>query len=490
MKQILFFISLFFLSITKISALMPKNEIRAVWLTTNYALDWPTKPFTTLEDIDKQKEELVNILCCLKKTNFNIVFFQTRLRGNVVYDSKVEPLSPFIRNKGYKVTYDPLAFAIEECHKLGLECHAWFVTYLLGAAEVKGEDNCSLVVKCNQLQTRIYKGEIYLDPGDLETDRYLLSIVEEIVDKYDVDGIHMDYIRYPEKPTEFPDDITYKYYGKGKNKTEWRKDNINRFVSRLYDMVKGKKPWVQVSSAVVGIYTRKLGDNKKYWTANEVCQDPEQWLRMGKHDFIVPMMYYSGNLFFPFVQDWQARSYGRFVVPGIGIYRMDEKDSNWDVQTVTEQIKSSRQHNTGGNAFFRANYLIGNKKGIRDEIKNNFYVYPALLPPLTWLKRTIPASPKHLQLTTLNDSVSLSWESVECFEKENMFYNVYYSKSKYIDIYDVSNLVATRVSSNTLSIPIDTSQIDGCYYAVTSYDRYHNESEISEPVYFKANFEN
>lgn len=473
MKRILFFVFLFLFLVIKIVAQTPKNEIRAVWIATNEAMDWPTKPFKTLEDIDKQKEELKNILCCLKRANFNMVFFQIRLRGDVVYDSKIEPISPFIRNMEYKETYDPLAFVIEECHKLGLECHAWLVTYLLGTTKNKEEVNCSQAIKQNKSRIRAYKGSVYLDPGDPGTNKYLLSLVKEIVEKYDIDGVHMDYIRYPEQLTGFPDDITYKLYGKGESKTEWRKNNINQFVSELYDTVKDKKPWVQVSSAV-------------YRNALEVCQDIKQWFQMGKHDFIVPMMYYFDNSFCSAIQDLQTKSYGRFVVPGLGIYRIDEKYSNWDVHMITEQIQSSRQCHTEGNAFFRAIYLVNNKKGIMDEIKNKFYNYPALLPPLTWLKKTRPIPPKHLRLTVDNSIILLNWESANCSKKENVFYNVYRSKNEYIDINDASNLITARIANCKLSIPIDSSCVKGYYYAVTSYDRYHNESEVSELVYFKA----
>lgn len=471
------------------SAQIPKREIRAVWLTTNYDLDWPTKPFKTIEDICKQKENLLNILYCLKEANFNMIFFQTRLRGDVLYHSKIEFMSSFVKHVYSEEMYDPLAFVIKECHKLGLECHVWLVTYNLGPVKNRQKSYCSLTVKQNKLPIKKYNGTIYLDPGDPMTNKYLLSIVKEILEKYDIDGIHMDYIRYPEHSENFPDSDTYKQYGGKENKIEWRKNNINKFVTELYDMVKNKKKWVQVSSAVAGVYTKLSCTNKKYWTAYEVFQDPDQWLRLGKHDFIVPMMYYSNDLFFTFIQDWQTRNYGRLIVPGLGIYRLDEKKSNWTLHTITEQIEYSRQCHVGGNVFFRTEHLIKNKKGIMDVIKNNFYTYPALLPSLVWLKKTPPDPPKHLQLTVLDNFILLNWESVKCFKKEVMFYNIYRLKNRGADINDASNLIASRVETHTFSIPIkDSSHLKGCYYAITSYDRYHNESKMSKLVYFQSDF--
>jgi uncharacterized lipoprotein YddW (UPF0748 family) len=468
-----------------LNAQSSKREIRAVWLTSNYALDWPDKPYRNSDDINEQQEELIVILDRLKEANFNMIFLQTRLRGDVIYNSKIEPVSPYIQEvKNTWSKYDPLAFAIAECHKRGLECHAWFVTYPLGPEKIKGKDNDSPAVKQNKDKAQRHEGEFFMDPGNPQTNDYLISLIEEIVGKYDVDGIHLDYIRYPDKAGKFPDSATYKRYGKGQSKSEWRSDNINRFVYEVYDVVKYRKPWVQVSSSVIGMYD-KIKDNKRsYWTACSVYQDPEAWLKAGKHDFIVPMMYYDGDLFFPFISDWKARSNGRWIVPGLGIFQMDEKESNWNSTHVKEQIQYSRDHQMAGNAFYRTRYLMRNKKGILDMIKNEFYQHPALLPPLTWMEATTPEPPENVRAVTSGIYLFLSWEPKESNVKDTVFYNVYRSEKWPVDTDDVSNLVSTRVSGQTVFVPVNNAVESGYYYVVTSYDRYHNESRISDPVYF------
>jgi uncharacterized lipoprotein YddW (UPF0748 family) len=468
-----------------LKAQSPKEEIRAVWLASNYALDWPDKPYRSSNDINEQQEELIDILDKLKEANFNMVFLQTRLRGDVIYNSKIEPVSGYIQ--GVKNTwskYDPLAFAVTECHKRGLECHAWFVAYPLGPEKIKGKENNSPAVRQNKDKTRRHAGEFYMDPGNPNTNDYLVSLIEEIVEKYDVDGIHMDYIRYPDSANNFPDNVTYKRYGNGQNKGEWRRENINRFVYEVYDVVKNRKPWVQVSSSVIGMYDKMQGDKRSYWTANSVYQDPENWLREGKHDFIVPMMYYSGDLFFPFIRDWKARSNGRYVVPGLGVFQLDEKESNWSTGRIKEQIQYSRENQMNGNAFYRTRYLMNNKKGILDVIKKNFYQYPALLPPLTW-QSTIPkVAPVDLKAVASGINDFLNWDFAEQSDENNDFYNIYRSEHWPIDTYDAGNLIAARVQDKMLFVPINKDVESGYYYAVTSYDRYHNESKLSGPVYF------
>ena len=222
MKQ---FLLLLFIAVNFSLLAQSKQEIRAVWLTTNHALDWPEKPVRNQNDVIRQQEEFCRILDELKAANFNVVFLQTRIRGNVIYPSKIEPWSNFITwNPSSNPGYDPLAFAIEACHERGLECHAWFVTYPVGLEKIKGKPNNSPTVVKNKDLVKKFDGELYLDPGNPGTRSYLISLVTEIVSKYDIDGFHFDYIRYPDRSTNFPDQDTYKKYGQKQNIESWRRD--------------------------------------------------------------------------------------------------------------------------------------------------------------------------------------------------------------------------------------------------------------------------
>jgi uncharacterized lipoprotein YddW (UPF0748 family) len=485
MKQIFSVFVFFFSFILGLHAHSPKREMRAVWLTSIYSLDWPGRPFKNANDINRQQGELIDILDKLEKANFNTVFLQTRLRGDVIYNSQIEPVSPYIRGvENAWPEYDPLAFAVSECHKRGLECHAWFVTYPFGRKKTDGKENASPALKEKKDKLKLVGNEFYLDPGDPETNAYLLSLIEEIVEKYDVDGIHMDYIRYPE--TGFPDDSTYSRYGKGKNRGNWRRENINRFVSELYEAVKNKKRWVQVSSSVIGMYKRMQDKVKRnYLTAYDgVYQDPVEWLRQESHDFVVPLMYHADDLFFPFVLDWKSKKQGRYVIPGLAVYKLDEKEGNWSINKIKEQINYSRENRMGGNVFFRARFLLNNKKGILDELKNNFYRYPALLPRMAWLDAVQPAPPERPEAMISGAYLFLRWKPTRQPDDKTVHYNVYRSKKFPVDINNVENLVAARVPDLMTFIPFNRSAKQGYYYVVTSYDRCHNESIPSRPVYF------
>jgi uncharacterized lipoprotein YddW (UPF0748 family) len=341
-----------------------------------------------------------------------------------------------------------------------MECHAWFVTYPKGMKKKK---------------------EVFLDPGNPETNRHLLKMINEITEKYDVDGIHFDYVRYPEQPDAVTDRETYQRYGNRQNKSEWRRNNINQFVYAAYDSIKSKKPWVQVSSSVVGMYDKIPAVRRSHWTARSVYQDPEAWLAAGKQDFIVPMMYYSDELFFPFVDDWQARSHGRFIVPGLGLYQMDEKESNWSAGKIQEQIQYSRDRKVTGNAFYRARYLVNNKKGIFTIIQNQFYQHPALLPPLTWLSTDQPEPPVGIEAKKSGTFMYLHWQPTTY---DSVSYNVYRSETFPVDTNNPATLVAAHIPNQMLFVPIDDTVETGYYYVVTTYDRYHNESAISNSVFF------
>ncbi|GBU07585.1 hypothetical protein AwDysgo_09160 [Bacteroidales bacterium] len=478
-KRFIFIILLFSFIFAKAQK---KHEIRAVWLTTNYALDWPSRPFDSPAGIARQKNELEQILDKLEAENYNMVFIQTRLRGDVIYHSAIEPMATVLRKGEQNFgDYDPLAFAIEACHLRGLECHAWFVTYPLGTIGKNGRVAKQLMKKKNMV--KIHEGEYYLDPGEPATSTYLLGLIKEIVRNYDIDGFHFDYLRYPEKAKSFPDQSTFKKFGADKKLNSWRRDNINKFVYSAYDTIKYIKPWVQVSSSVLGKYQYIPASPKAGWTAyEEVHQDPVDWLRKGKHDFIVPMMYYTDDLFFPFIHNWIDQSHGRFVVPGIGLYRLDLNEGNWESKVIMDQIAYSRENNTQGNAFYRAKYLADNFKGIQDKIFSQFYEHKSLLPALTWLDNIAPAALQEISAIAQDSVLRLSWENADL--EEVLYYNVYRSQKYPVDIGDPANIIFTGIRATEIYCRIDLRQEIGFHYVVTSNDRYHNESSVSRNVYF------
>lgn len=452
----------------------PATEVRAVWLTTNYGLDWPKNR----TDVDIQKRELTTILDDLKKYNFNTVFFQARTRGEVLYQSAVEPMSSVVATpKPGQSKFDPLAFAIEECHKRGISCHAWVVTYPLGGnKQVQGLGQRSVTRKNPSIALK-YKNEWFLDPGNPQTDDYLLSMVNEIVTNYDVDGIHFDYIRYPDHSAQFPDKALFNKYGKGKSLANWRRDNINRFVAKMYDSVKRIKPWVQVSSAPLGRY-RPLHNKHDGWNAKEtVFQDAGYWMMSGKHDALYPMMYYRNHLFYPFADDWVLHSNKRIVVPGLGPYQMLEL--GWPKEDIVNQIDYTRKKSMAGQAYFRTENVLSNLKGILFSI-NDYYKYPAKLPAMTWLSDTIPHAPLDLRAEKVKGIFQLQWENTSC---ERTTYTIYRSQEESFDKERAEKIVATGVREPKFQLYVEDND-EAYYYYVTSSDAFNNESEVSHPAFF------
>lgn len=462
----------------------PKRELRGVWLTTVYGLDWPRHAATTPAGREAQQEELRRILDRLQEANFNTVFLQVRLRGDVIYRSAIEPAAKvFSGAYGKSPGYDPLSFAIEECHRRGMECHAWFVTFPLGSEQSVREQGKLSVVKRRPALCIRHNGEWYLDPGAPGTADYLLSLVKEVVLNYDIDGIHFDYIRYPENAKAFPDKKSYNRYGRKQSIEMWRRDNINRMVTRIYDWIKSQKPWVQVSSSPLGKYARIPRVPNAGWTAYEsVYQDPVRWIAEGKQDMIVPMMYYRHKNFFPFVDNWVEHAKDRLIIPGLGAYRLDEKE-RWSLNDITDQIDYSRYYGGAGCAFFRCGNVLEDGNGLYAELRDNYYRYPAQLPPLPWLDAHRPAAPAAVRAVRQDNELRLSWDDPSQ-GKERLTYTLYYSRSDTLDTLAARSVLATGIRDTVLYLPVGNGAEQGFLFRVSASTRYHIEGDCSPETYY------
>lgn len=463
----------------------PKYEIRATWLTTLGGMDWPRLKAGSTSSVQRQQKELCDILDRLKAARFNTVLLQTRLRGDLIYPSSIETFAESLTgNTGRNPGYDPLAFAIEECHKRGMELHAWLVTIPAGnTRQVKSLGKNSVVQK-NRKICKLYRGNWYLDPGNPETKEYLSRIVKEITAHYDIDGIHFDYIRYPEGADNFPDTDSFRKYGKGKDLKQWRRDNITDIVRRLYTDIKVLKPWVKVSSSPIGKYRDTNRYTSRGWNAYDVVyQDAQKWLKEGIHDALFPMMYFQGNNFYPFALDWKENCSNRWVIPGLGIYFLSPREQDWPLDEIVRQIHFTRQVRLNGQAYFRNRFLLDNTKGILDELKENFYTAPALVPPMTWMDSIPPSTPAPLTLPSppspqlLPDGkLRLGWQASTDNGVGGVVYHLYGSETYPVDVNNPQNLLATHLVSTTYDYRPNVPWRQKRYFAVTAADRFGNES--------------
>ena len=483
MKRITILIILSFFSLFSLHAQLPgtaeapKRELRAVWVTTLNGLDWPTSKATSRTGIEKQKQELCRLLDQLKAAKINTILLQTRIRGSLIYPSQLEPWDICLTGQYDKHPgYDPLAFAIEETHRRGMELHAWVVTIPAFKIEVaKKMGKKSLLYTHPNLLLK-HNGQYYLDPGQPGTADYLSAILADFVERYDIDGIHFDYIRYPENANTFPDGPTYKKYGRGKPKSQWRRDNITNIVRRLYNEVKAKKPWVVMSSSPVGKYRDTRRYSSKGWNSYDaVHQDAQGWLREGIQDALFPMMYFTGDHFYPFAADWQEGSHGRYVAPGLGIYFLHPREKNWALPVITREMFYLRQQGLMGQAFFRSKFLTDNTKGLYDYLQNQFYPYPALPPCYHWNDSITPEKPQSFTL----EGGLLRWQADEV-SQGGVRYNVYASREYPVDITRAENLMAILLPKPEYRFDRSTLLLYGLHLAITAVDRSGNESEAAQ----------
>ena len=407
-------------------------EVRAVWLTTLMGLDWPHCPAQTPAQVERQKQDVCHILDRLQAVGINTVLFQTRIRATTSYPSAIEPWDGiYTGTPGKAPGYDPLKFVLDECHKRKMECHAWVVAFPVCKAKVARQLGKQALPHKRPDLCQLCGDQWMMDPGVPGTADYLASICTEIVKYYEVDGIHLDYIRYPEKGIRFNDNKTYRRYGKGRNKAAWRRANVDRCVKTVHDAVKAVRPWVKLSCSPVGKYSDLARQSSYGWNARDaVYQDAQKWLREGWMDMLFPMMYFDGKHYYPFLMDWTENDCGKPVVPGLGIYFLNPKERNWPLLTVQRQMNVARTAQAGGTAHFRTKFLLNNEKGLYDWLRTDFYKQPALVPPMTWCDSIPPTAPEVTQ-TFRRHTLQLSWKPVS--DTTPVTYNVYRLDSVYGD---------------------------------------------------------
>ena len=439
---------------------MPKRETRAVWLTTLANLDWPKNYARSEESIKLQKQELIDILDKYQKANINTVLLQARVRAATIYPSDIEPWDQCItgvegRAPGYG--YDPLGFAVEECHKRGMEIHAWIATIPVGAKNSLG---CRTLMK-KGFRIRNFSTGSYLDPADPGVAPYLASICGEIVRKYDVDGINLDYIRYPDgwpRPSYRDGDTP-----------DQRRSNITAIVRAIHDEVKAIKPWVKMSCSPIGKHADLSRYSSKNFNAHDrVSQEAQEWMRLGLMDQLYPMQYFRGDNYYPFLADWVENAYKREIVTGLGTYFLDPREGNWTLGDLTRQMYVSRDLGVG-HAHFRSYFLTANKQGVYD-FEKQFNAVLSLPPAMQGVTSNGSApQPVNTSLVERREdkSVTLAWKAV------SPYYNIYASYSYPVDTEDARNLLYARYTRQIINLKNVNPNL---YFAVRGMDRYGHET--------------
>lgn len=446
-------------------AYSPKYETRAVWLTTLFGLDWPRTKATSHASMLRQQAELCLLLDSLQAAGINTVMFQSRIRATTIYPSDIEPFDECLTGRGgQSPMYDPLAYAIEQCHKRGMEFHAWVVALPIGKWESYG---CRQLRKKHKKMVVKIDADAYLNPEQEATADYIASICAEITARYDIDGIHLDYLRYPETWTKFG------------NKTTCR-NNISTIASTINHRVKSLKPWVKVSCSPIGKYDDLPRHSSRGWNARtRVCQDAQLWLNLGTMDQLYPMLYFRGEHFYPFAVDWQQNApQASSIIAGLGAYQIHPSQQDWPISELKRQMYVSRTLGEG-QCYFRSSFFTSNTKGIYDFAASDFYRLPALVPSIRNLKSNVPNSPTELTEASAGDTLLLSWtaSAPQSYAGSDLSYTLYSSFSYPVDIENPQNIVATRLKQCRIAIANPPKNL---YYAVTATDRFGTESKACQ----------
>lgn len=475
-----------------------KREVRSVWMATVWALDWPSSTSSTTA----QKNEMVKYLDVLQKNNFNAIYFQVRTMSDAFYKSSYEPWSSYLTGtRGKDPGWDPLAFVVEECHKRGIECHAWVNPYRFSTGSNWSTAQDQALKSAGMLLAYTKsdgKTTTILNPGLESVRKRIVDVCKEIISNYDVDGLVFDDYFYPEGIPVTSSAGDYDLWQKsGASMTfgDWRRNNVNQMVADVYNMVQQQKPYVRFGISPAGAACTSAAVAAKHgidrcpvasdWQYDGIFSDPVAWLEAGTIDYISPQLYWKTNHktnpFGPMTKWWSyvAKHFGRHHYASHSISFLNSSNTASDWEEIGKQVQFSRDYTENeapGAVFYSAAYVTGKKQsGFGEWLQVNKFQNKALTPAIDWKKSGLDK----VQVSGLNKRATvLSWAGVD-----NVRYSVYaVPESVNVETLD-SNIPAEYLLGvsykTTYTMPDDKKS--GYNYAVCVLDRYGNEYE---PVYY------
>ena len=393
------------------------REFRAAWVATVANIDWPSKKTLT---VAQQKQEIIRIVERAKELNFNALIFQVRPAADALYSSTLEPWSEYLtgeQGKAPEPRYDPLAMWVEESHKRGIELHAWFNPYRARHTSSKGPISSAHIASTHPAVVKEYGGYLWMDPAEPFAAQRTIDVIVDVVRRYDIDGVHVDDYFYPypvpvnpnppvgdiSPELDFPDDPSWSRYllaGGQLSRTDWRRQNVNQLIERIYVTVHREKNWVKfgVSPFGLGRPDRRPQGIVGFSQYDKLYADVELWFNRGWLDYLVPQLYWPidqvPQAFGTLLEYWIGENTnGRHLWPGLYTSRIDSSAKSWKPDEITNQISLMRSRKpVGGHIHFSMVTLMENRQGINDQLKN-IYATPALVPATPWLDNVAPEAP-------------------------------------------------------------------------------------------------
>ncbi|MBO7609882.1 MAG: family 10 glycosylhydrolase [Muribaculaceae bacterium] len=492
----------------------PKREFRSAWVATVWALDWPMTIGADAYTAQRQQEQLTRMLDTLQSNNFNAVNFQVRSMCDAMYQSSYEPWSSYLTGtRGKAPTYDPLAFIVEECHKRGLECHAWVNPYRF-TTSTNWDTPADQELKNNGWL--IHSGDTkILDPGQQRTIDRIVAVCKEIIENYDVDGVLFDDYFYPSGITSDSSADDYnEWQESGTDMTfgDWRRDNVNRMVRAVYDMIQETRPEVRFGISPAGVAASSPTVAAQYgvdpcpgsdWQYNGIFSDPLAWYADQSIDYMSPQVYwhigYAAANYGLITPWWNnvAKKFGRhmFVSHSISELTSKSKGSEHPEPGMTstadfiydefsnqvELMRTTNEDGACGSIYYSCKYLyrMGAPETLGQFLERTTYTRPSLPPAMPWKEAYNPGPVTNLDVV----DGALTWTG-----HENVRYTVYaFPETMAHDTFACDGEYLLGISYDT-SFTLPDNRLEGYHYAVCVLDRVGNEfeptiwGEIYEPL--------
>ncbi|HEV2130323.1 MAG TPA: family 10 glycosylhydrolase [Longimicrobiaceae bacterium] len=392
--------------------LLPR-EFRGVWVATVANIDWPSRPGLPAA---QQQAELLAMLDRAAALNLNAVILQVRPAADALYASPHEPWSEYLTGamgRAPEPLYDPLEFAVQEAHRRGLELHAWFNPYRARHPSARSEISADHISRTRPELVRTYGSYLWMDPGEETVQDHSLRVILDVVRRYEIDGVHIDdyFYPYPERDTagnllDFPDEPSWTRHlaaGGRLTRADWRRQNVDRFIERLYREIKREKPWVKFGISPFGIwrpgYPPQIRTGFDQYA--QLYADARKWLVLGWMDYFTPQLYWpiaQTPQSYPVLLRWwvEQNREQRHLWPGNFTNRVMYGDRPfWPAREVLAQVYVTRgQVGATGNVHFSMRVLMQNPDSLVEKLSTEAYAQPALPPASRWLWGGAPGRPR------------------------------------------------------------------------------------------------
>jgi uncharacterized lipoprotein YddW (UPF0748 family) len=393
----------------RIALCQPKYEFRAAWIATVSNIDWPSPGNF---DPESQKAEFILLLDKLRNNGLNAVVVQIRPASDAFYPSQYEPWSEWLTGRQGRPPspyYDPLQFMIDETHKRGMEFHAWCNPYRAEFSIGRSSISPTHVTRIHPEWFLAYGGKRYFDPGNKDAQLYVTGVIRDIVRRYDIDAIHLDDYFYPYRIAglQFPDARNFYRYGNGMTLADWRRSNVDSIIHLIGRAIREENRYCKFGVSPFGVWRNKsqdaAGSDTRGGTTNydDLYADILLWLKKGWIDYVTPQLYWEMHhrlVGFETLAEWWSRfTYGRHLYIGHGVYRVyDQPGASWrNPNELPGQINIVREFPTiQGSVFYSSRPFLRNPNGWNDSLRNNYYRYPAIVPPMPWIDSTRPEPPR------------------------------------------------------------------------------------------------